>query len=92
MERFLLLLLYLPFLADLATGDDKDVRVFLRRAGLLALARGLAPHGLRALHTPALLAFASAVRMVNRAHHRSADGRADAEPARAPRLADDDEI
>jgi hypothetical protein len=42
------------FLADLAARDDEDVRVLLRRAGLLTLAGRLAPHGLRATETTAL--------------------------------------
>src|SRR3989344_6666127 len=84
--------LCLTLLADLAARDDKDVRVLLRRAGLLALAGRLAPLPLRPTEPAALLALAAAVRVVDGVHRRAADRRADAHPARAARLTDDDEI
>ena len=69
-----MVLLLLP-LPDLAAGDDEDVGVFLRGAGLLALAGGLAPLALRAAETTTLTTFAAAVRMINGVHRGAADHR-----------------
>ena len=74
------------FLADTATGDNKDIGVFLWRARLLAFAGRFAPQGLRAAEAAALAAFAASVWMVNRVHGSTADRRPDAHMARAARF------
>jgi len=68
-------MLRLLSLADLAAGDDEDVRVLLGAARLLTLARGLAPHGLCAAQTATLAALAAAVRVINRVLRGAAYGR-----------------
>src|SRR5471032_3094494 len=86
-----------PFQTERATGyllarrmtttDDHLVRRLVL-AGLLALGR-LAPRRDRMAATRGA-AFAAAVRMIDRVHGDASRGRADAQPARAPGLADHD--
>ena len=60
-------------------------------ACLLALARRLAPHGLRAAKSTTLAAFTAAVRVVDGVHRGTAHRRADALPSVSPRFSDDHE-
>ena len=84
--------LTIPLLPYLATGDNKDIGIFLRRTSLLTLARRFAPKGLCPLHTSTLLAFAAAIRMIDRVHCSTANGRTNTHPAATTGLADYDEI
>ena len=77
--------------SNLPARDDEDVRVFLWRAGLLALAGWLAPHGFEAAQTAASALFTSAVRMVDWVHCRATNSRANTEPTRTTSFADSDE-
>lgn len=72
--RFLLL-------ADLSASNNKLIRIFFRASRLLTLASRFAVDRDSAAASPALSAFTSAVRVVNWVLGRTANSRADAEPA-----------
>src|SRR5690606_10177338 len=74
-------------LAAVVVNDDLRVRLLRTAAGREAL-RELAPRGDELLTTATTLRFAltTTVGVIDRVHHHTADGRADAEPATAAGL------
>jgi hypothetical protein len=76
-------------LVGLATTDDHVVRSLLRVTRLVALRR-LAPRRHRRTAGGVVLALAAAMRVIDRVHDRTTNGRTDATPALAASLADND--